>query len=58
MAEITLIVGSMGLVAAGFAAWYMIWHRSVESSFERVPVRARRSVHLLREGVDRGEGTQ
>ena len=52
MAEISLLVGSVGLVVAGFAAWYTIWHRRVESSFERVPVRAGRSVHVLREGVD------
>lgn len=58
MAEITLIVGSVGLVVAGFAAWYTIWHRRIESSFERVPVRARRSVHVLREGADLDERTR
>ena len=52
MAEITLIVGSVGLVVAGFAAWYTVWHRKVESSFERVPVRSARSAHVLRQGVD------
>ncbi|MDR3661379.1 MAG: hypothetical protein P4L86_13490 [Mycobacterium sp.] len=54
----TLIVGSVGLVVAGFAAWYTIWHRRVESSFERVPVRAGRSVHVLREGVDLDDRTR
>ena len=58
MAEITLIVGSVGLVVAGFAAWYTIWHRRVESSFERVPVRAGRSVHVLREGADLDDRTR
>jgi hypothetical protein len=43
MAMITLIVGSVGLFAAGFAAWYTIWHRRA-ASFERVPVRTGRSV--------------
>jgi len=52
MEEITLIVGSSGLVVVGFAAWYTIWHRRVESSFERIPVRVGRSVHVLREGAD------
>jgi hypothetical protein len=41
---ITLIVGSVGLFAAGFAAWYTIWHRRAAASFERVPVRTGRSV--------------
>jgi len=49
MAMITLIVGSVGLFAAGFAAWYTIWHRRA-ASFERVPVRTGPSVHVVREG--------
>ena len=53
MAEITLIAGSVGLVVAGFAAWYTIWHRRI-SSFQRLPVRARRLVHVLREGAEPG----
>lgn len=43
MAEMTLIVGATGLAVAGFAAWYAIGHRKVESSLERLPVRARRT---------------
>jgi hypothetical protein len=43
MAEITLIVGATGLVVAGFAAWCTIGRRKVESSLERLPVRARRT---------------
>ena len=43
MAEMALIVGAAGLAVAGFAAWYTIGRRSVESSLQRVPVRARRS---------------
>jgi hypothetical protein len=46
---ITLIVGSVGLFAAGFAARYMIWHHRA-ASFERVPVRTGPSVHVVREG--------
>ena len=46
MAMITLIVGSVGLFVAGFAAWYTIWHRRVAASFERVPVRTGRSVRV------------
>ncbi len=58
MADISLIIGSLGLVVAGFAAWYTIWHRRVESSFERVPVRAGRSAHVLREGADLDDRTR
>ena len=46
-----LIAGSAVLFVAGFVAWYTIWHRRVESSFERVPVRAGRSAPVQREGV-------
>ncbi len=49
MAMITLIVGSVGLFAAGFVAWYTIWHDRAASSFERVPVRSVRSVPVVRE---------
>jgi hypothetical protein len=50
MAEITLIVGSLGLVVAGFTAWYALAHRRVESSLEKVPVRTGRPLHLVRDG--------
>ncbi|HEX3333767.1 MAG TPA: hypothetical protein VHS57_05460 [Acidimicrobiales bacterium] len=49
---ITLIIGSIAFFVAGFAAWYTLWHRRLESSFERVPVRTGRSVHVLRQDVD------
>jgi hypothetical protein len=51
MAVLTLIIGSLTLFGAGFATWYAVWHRRVESSFERVPVASGRVVHVLREGV-------
>jgi hypothetical protein len=52
MAEITLIAGSVGLGVAAFLAWYTMWHRKVESSLERVPVRAGQPVRVRREGAD------
>ena len=52
MAEITLIVGSAVLFVTGFVAWYTIWHRRVESCFEKVPVATGRSAHVLRRGAD------
>jgi len=56
MAEITLIVGSAVLFVTGSLAWYTIWHRRVESCFEKVPVATGRSahvhVHVLRRGAD------
>ena len=58
MAEVTWIAASGGLVAAGFAAWYTVWHRRAESSFERVPVRSGRSVHVLRQDVDLDDRTR
>ena len=48
MAEITLILGSVGLFVAGFVAWYTVWHRRASAAFERVPVSAARSAHVVR----------
>jgi hypothetical protein len=54
MAVLTLIIGSVTFFLGGFAAWYTVWHRRVESSFESIPVSAGRTVHVLREGVTLG----
>jgi hypothetical protein len=51
MAEMTLIVGAGALLVTGFVSWYAIWHRRVESCFEKVPVASGRSAHERR-GVD------
>jgi hypothetical protein len=51
MAVVAVIAGSIGIFVAGFVAWYTLWHRRLESSFERVPVQTGRSAYLLREGV-------
>jgi hypothetical protein len=56
MAALTLIIGSITLLAAGFGTWYAVWHRRMESCFERVPVSSGRSVHVLRRGVDMERG--
>lgn len=55
MAVLTLIIGSVALFAGGFSTWYAVWHRRVESSFERIPVATGRTVHVLREGVSLGD---
>jgi len=55
MAMITLVVGSVGLFVAGFVAWYTIWQRRAASSFERVPVRTRRSADVVSDG-ESGDG--
>lgn len=57
MAMLTLVMGAVALFVGGFATWYTLWHRRVESCFERVPVGAGRSVHVLRQGVS-VEGSQ
>ena len=49
---LTLIIGSTAFFVAAFAAWYTLWHRRLESSFERVPVRSGRTVHVLRQDAD------
>ncbi len=54
MAEITVVLGSVGLFVAGFVAWYTVWHRRVTAAFEQVPVGADRSVHVLRRGIELG----
>jgi hypothetical protein len=51
MATLTLIIGSIALLAGAFATWYTVWHLRMESRFERIPVGDGRSVHVLREGV-------
>ena len=51
MAVLTLVIGSVSFFVAAFAAWYTVWHRRVESCFERVPVGTGRPVHVLRKGV-------
>jgi hypothetical protein len=52
MAQMTMIIGLIALFAAGFVAWYRLWHRRIESSaLQRVPVRSRRSVHPQRRGL-------
>jgi hypothetical protein len=43
----TMIVGSVALFVAGFVASYTLWHRRVESGFERVRVGYGRNVHLV-----------
>ncbi len=51
MGVIALIVGSVGLFVGGFAAWYTLWHRSVGGAFEKIPVAAGRTAHVVREGA-------
>jgi hypothetical protein len=51
MAQITMIVGPVVLFVGSFVAWYTLWHRRIESAFERVPVGNGRSAHLLRRDV-------
>jgi hypothetical protein len=51
MADVTLIIGAVALFIAAFATWYTVWHRRLESAFERVPVGAGRAVHVLRQGI-------
>ena len=46
MAMITLVVGSVGLLAAGVVGVPIWRHRA--SSLQRVPVRADRPVHVVR----------
>ncbi len=50
MAMITLVVGSVGLCAAGLVAWYAIWRPRVASSLQRVPVRTDPSPRVVRGG--------
>jgi hypothetical protein len=52
VAEATLIVGGGALFVTGFVSWYTIWHRRVESCFEKVPVATGRSAHVLRREAD------
>jgi hypothetical protein len=51
MATLTLIIGSIAVLAGAFATWYTVWHLRIESRFECIPRGDGRSVHVLREGV-------
>lgn len=51
MATLTLIIGSIALFVGAFATWYTVWHRRIESRFERIPAPDGRSVQVLRKGV-------
>ena len=53
MAEIMVILGSVGLFVAGCTAWYAVWHRRVSATFEQVPVRTARSAHVVRRADER-----
>jgi hypothetical protein len=55
MATLTLIIGSIALFAGAIATWYAVWHRRMESRFERIPVRDARSARVLRKGVSSGD---
>jgi hypothetical protein len=52
MAEITVVLGSVGLFVAGFVAWYTMWHRRAATAFETVPVGSARSAHVVRRDGD------
>lgn len=58
MATLTLIIGSMALLAGAFATWYTVWHLRIESRFERIPVGDGRSAHVLRQGVSLGDDSR
>ena len=51
MVEVAVIAGSLVVFAAGFVSWYTLWHRRLNSSFERVPVQTGRSAYVLRDGI-------
>jgi hypothetical protein len=53
MAEITLILGAVGLFVTGFVAWYTVWHHRAATAFERVPVGTARSAHVVRTAAER-----
>ena len=46
MAEVTVVVGSVALFAAGILAWRTMWHRRADRALQRVPVGTGRSVPL------------
>lgn len=58
MAEITVVLGSVGLFVAGFVAWYTVWHRRAATAFETVRVGTARSAHVVRRDSDRRHHTE
>ena len=55
MAEITLILGSVGLLMGGCSAWFAVWRRRASAAFERVPVSTARSTRVVRRADERTE---
>jgi hypothetical protein len=51
MVQVMMIAGAIGVFVTGFATWYAMWHRRAAACFETVPVRAGRSVYVLRHDV-------
>jgi len=55
MAEVMVLAGSAGLLAAGSLAWYTMWHRRT-AALKRVPVATARSAGARRPGAERRGG--
>ena len=54
MATLTLIIGSIALLAGAFATSYTVWHLRMESRLERIPVGDGRSARALHQGGSLG----
>jgi hypothetical protein len=57
MAEVSVILGSVALLAAGFLTWFTLWHRRAARALQQVPVAAARSARAVRPGVERRRDT-
>lgn len=41
MTQLAVASGVLGLAAVGFSVWQTRWHRWLESTFRRIPLRVR-----------------
>jgi hypothetical protein len=57
MAEVSVVLGSVGVFAAGFLTWLTLWHRRATRALQRVPVGSGRAVRVVRPGVEQRGGT-
>lgn len=56
MADVTLILGSVGLCGVALFTWYTVWLRRATAACKQVPVRVARATSVLQSADQRRRG--